>query len=63
MATAEGVAVAGVGIPVRYTHSPIETAALSDVAATATLVEAFIRLVPEVDLERGAPQLAQGGMA
>jgi putative aminopeptidase FrvX len=63
MATADGIATAGVGIPVRYTHSPVESAALSDVRDTVALVEAFLRLVPGVDLARGAAQLDGGGMA
>jgi putative aminopeptidase FrvX len=63
MATAEGVATAAVGIPVRYTHSPIETASLGDVRATVGLVDAFVRLVPDIELTRGAAQLGLGGMA
>jgi putative aminopeptidase FrvX len=63
MATPDGIATAGVGIPVRYTHSPIETASLADVLSTIDLLEALIRLVPDVDLERGEAQLGRGGMA
>jgi len=63
MATPEAIATAGIGIPVRYTHSPVETGSVDDVAATIHLIEAFARLVPDLDLERGEPQLGLGGMA
>lgn len=63
MATPEGIATCGIGIPVRYTHSPVETAQLSDVAETVRLLESVVRLAPEIDLTRGAPQLSLGGMA
>jgi putative aminopeptidase FrvX len=49
-----GVPVADVGIPVRYTHYPVEIGALDDVAATAALVECFVKgLPPQLDLTRG----------
>lgn len=63
MATPEGIATGGVGIPIRYTHSPVEVGALSDVRQTTQLIESFVRLLPEIELERGAAQLSLGGMA
>ena len=63
MATAEGIATGSVAIPVRYTHSPIETAQLDDVVATVALLKAFIDLAPSLALERGEPQLRKGGLA
>lgn len=63
MATAEGVAAISLGIPCRYTHSPVETAQLSDVVDAATVVARFARTAHEADLTRGAGQIIQGGMA
>jgi putative aminopeptidase FrvX len=63
MATRHGVATGGVGIPTRYTHSPVETAQLSDLVHTVHLLEAFVRVAPSLDLERGEPQLELGGMS
>ena len=63
MATAEGIAAVGVGIPVRYTHSPVEMAQLSDVAGCAALVHSLVTRLPAVDLARGAAQIASGGIA
>lgn len=60
MATAEGIATISLGIPCRYTHSPVETAQLSDVADTATLITRFARTVHETDLGRGASQTTRG---
>lgn len=60
MATAEGIAAISLGIPCRYTHAPVETAQLSDVAHTATLVTRFARTAHETDLERGAAQTFRG---
>lgn len=63
MATAEGVAAVGIGIPVRYTHSPIETGQLSDVSGC---VELLANLAPQLvrsDLTRGASQISGGGIA
>ena len=53
MATGEGIACAEVAIPVRYTHSPVETVQLSDVEATVELLEEFIRSAYDLDLTRG----------
>ncbi len=63
MATPRGIATGGVGIPVRYTHSPVETGQISDLLHTVRLLEAFVRVAPALDLERGEPQLGRGGMA
>ncbi len=60
MATAEGIAAISLGIPCRYTHSPVETAQISDVEHTATLVTRFARTAHELDLTRGAGQIARG---
>lgn len=60
MATAKGIATISLGIPCRYTHSPVETAQLSDVAHTATLITRFARTVHETDLSRGAVQANRG---
>ncbi len=52
--TGEGVRVLEIGVPTRYTHSPIEVASLQDLQATVDLLVAFIRgLGPGIDLERG----------
>ncbi|NLE45108.1 MAG: M42 family metallopeptidase [Chloroflexi bacterium] len=51
----QGVAVADVGIPARYTHYPVEVASLTDVEATARLVERFLTDLPaQLDLSRGS---------
>ena len=52
MATAEGVAAIGVGVPVRYTHSPIETSQLSDLEALVDLVDAAIPELARAPLDR-----------
>lgn len=52
----EGPGIAGVdvGIPTRYTHSPIETCSLEDLRGAVALVAAFIEDLPAgVDLSRG----------
>ncbi len=52
--TGEGVPAIEIGIPIRYTHAPIEVASLADVRATIELVTAFIQeLGPDLDLARG----------
>jgi len=63
MATAQGIAAVGLGIPVRYTHSPVETAQLSDVAASVELLASLVPRMPSVDLARGAVQITSGGLA
>jgi putative aminopeptidase FrvX len=60
MATAEGIATISLGIPCRYTHSPVETAQLSDVEHAATLLTEFARTVHRTDLSRGSSQTARG---
>lgn len=63
MAGADGIAAVGVGIPVRYTHSPVETAQLSDVAGCVDLLIGLVPRLVEVDLSRGVTQTARGGFA
>ncbi len=63
MATAEGIAAVGIGIPVRYTHSPVETAQSSDVLACLELVDRLAPRLVEADLSRGASQIGFGGLA
>lgn len=63
MATAEGIAAISLGIPCRYTHSPVETAQLSDVADAATVVTRFALTAHETDLARGAAQTIHSGIA
>ena len=56
MATGEGVATIGLSIPVRYTHSPIETGQLSDLEQSVDLLEAFTSDLAGLDLARvGGP--------
>jgi putative aminopeptidase FrvX len=54
MASAEGIAAVDVGIPVRYTHSPVETAQLSDLTATIEVLHALMLRVGTLDLRRGS---------
>ncbi|WP_051580778.1 M42 family metallopeptidase [Pseudonocardia acaciae] len=63
MASAEGIAAVGVGIPVRYTHSPVETAQLSDLLDTTELLVALTDRIRDEDLARGSAQLRNGGAA
>lgn len=63
MASAQGIPAVGIGIPVRYTHSPIETAQLSDVAGCVDLITQLTPRLVEADLARGASQISRGGMA
>lgn len=63
MATADGVATLSLGIPCRYTHSPVESADLSDVVDTASVLARFARTSHQIDLSRGASQVLGGGMA
>lgn len=60
MATAEGVATVSLGIPCRYTHSPVETAQLSDVENAAAVVTRFALTAHEAQLDRGAGQIIHG---
>ena len=53
MATAKGIAAVGLGIPCRYTHSPVETAQLSDVRETTTLLAELLLHAHEIDLLAG----------
>jgi putative aminopeptidase FrvX len=63
MATAEGVAAVGIGIPCRYTHAPIETVQLSDLEHCIELLAALIPRLSDVDLARGEAQTFNGGFA
>jgi putative aminopeptidase FrvX len=63
MSNAEGVAAVGVGIPVRYTHTPIETAQLSDVSGCVELLAALMPQLVRADLSRGTTHLSNGGVA
>lgn len=63
MASAEGIAAVGLGIPCRYTHSPVESAQLSDVEETVAVLDEFVRRVDGIDLDRGEAQLRLGGFA
>jgi putative aminopeptidase FrvX len=58
MASAEGIAAVGLGIPVRYTHSPVETGQLSDLSATIRLLLALVSDAASLDLGRGINQPA-----
>lgn len=63
MATADGIAAVGVGIPVRYTHSPVETAQVADVAECVDLISSLVPRLVDADLTRGATQISAGGIA
>ena len=48
-----GVATGLVSVPLRYLHTPAETAQLSDVTEAASLIAAFARrLQPDTSFER-----------
>jgi putative aminopeptidase FrvX len=52
----EGVPTASLGVPVRYTHSPVEMCSLSDIdGAVRLLTAAAQRFDDSVDLSRGTP--------
>jgi putative aminopeptidase FrvX len=52
MASGKGIAAMGVSIPTRYTHSPIETAQLSDLEQTVVLLERLTADSASIDLSR-----------
>jgi endoglucanase len=48
-----GIPCGGIGVPLRYMHSPVELVALSDVADAAKLIAAFAqRLTAETSFAR-----------
>lgn len=52
--TGVGVPAIEIGVPVRYTHSPIEIASLNDLRCAVELLTTFIREIPfDLDLSRG----------
>ena len=53
MASAEGIAAVDIGVPVRYTHSPVETAQLSDLSAVIDLLHELMLRAGTLELERG----------
>ena len=63
MATAEGIAAVGIGIPCRYTHSPIETAQLADIEQCIDLLAELLPRLSAVELTRGMAQMLNGGLA
>lgn len=63
MATAKGIGAISLGIPCRYTHSPVETAQLSDVVDATTVLTRFAQTAHKTVLTRGARQSINGGMA
>jgi putative aminopeptidase FrvX len=63
MATADGIAAVGIGIPCRYTHSPVETAQRSDLEQCVELLTALVPRLADVDLARGEAQMINGGLA
>lgn len=62
-ATGEGIAAISLGIPCRYTHSPVETAQLSDVVDATAVLTRFAQTAHKTVLTRGARQSINGGMA
>jgi putative aminopeptidase FrvX len=52
MATAKGVATIGISIPIRYTHSPVETGELSDLEETINLLQRLTDATAYLDLSR-----------
>lgn len=60
MSTDQGVATVSLNIPCRYTHSPVETAQLSDVVGAATIITEFALRAHELELGRGADQTGSG---
>jgi putative aminopeptidase FrvX len=52
MASGKGIATMGVAIPTRYTHSPIETAQLTDLEQTVILLERLAADCASLNLER-----------
>lgn len=53
-----GIPCIEIGIPLRYTHAPIEACAMSDIKACAELLASAIMDLPEnLDLSRGKPTI------
>ncbi len=50
----EGIPVSGICVPLRYTHTPIETADTADISAAVELTIAFVEQAAKgIDLVRG----------
>jgi putative aminopeptidase FrvX len=52
MASQNGIATIGLSIPVRYTHSPIETGQLSDLEDTINLLNQLASSLAYLNLSR-----------
>lgn len=60
MSSAKGIAAIGISIPVRYTHSPVETGELSDLEGTIDLLERLTHTTAHLDLSRVVRPTSRG---